>query len=307
MNLVLSSLFPVFSLLFVGSLLRQLGLTNDIFLKTSDKLIYFIFFPILLFWKIGEVRTDTLVSWNLIVAALLSIALIYVISALSLKIFRVPDYKAGSFSQSCYRFNTYIGMAIIFYALGEKGIKHFGILIGFVIPFINLLAVPTLIWYSGRQLTRQAGLKVFFKEIVTNPLILACIAGLLYSRTIQEFPQFIENTFRLSSAVALPLALISIGGALSLKSLRGNFSISLVAAVIKLTILPCVGYLLLRILHVSGMSFKVGMIFFALPTSAAIYVLSSQLNSDTELASASVVVSTLFSFLSLTSVLLLCQ
>jgi predicted permease len=307
MNLVLSSLFPVFSLLFVGYLLRRFGLTNDIFLKTSDKLIYFIFFPLLLFWKIGAAPTGSLLNWDLCLGALIAIALVYIISAVALKIFRVSDFKAGSFSQSCYRFNTYIGMAIIFYALGEGGIKHFGILIGFVIPFINLLAVPTLIWYSGKQLTRQAGLKVFFKEIVTNPLILACLAGLLYSRTIQVFPQFVDNTFRLSSAVALPLALISIGGALTLQSLRGNFSISLVAAVIKLTILPCVGYLLLKTLHVTGMPFKVGMIFFALPTSAAIYILSSQLNSDTELASASVVVSTLFSFISLTSVLLLCQ
>ncbi|MFZ0447992.1 MAG: hypothetical protein WAL98_02010 [Desulfatiglandaceae bacterium] len=39
---------------------------------------------------------------------------------------------------------------------------------------------------------------------------------------------------------------------------------------------------------------------FALPTSTAIYILSSQLNSDTELASASVVLSTILSFASLT-------
>ena len=151
MNLLLTSLFPVFSLLFIGSLLKHFGLTNDIFLKTSDRLIYFIFFPILLFWKIGEAKTDDLVNWNLIIGALISIAFIYGISAIALKIFRVSDYKAGSFSQSCYRFNTYIGMAIIFYALGDEGIKHFGILIGFVIPFINVLAVPTLIWYSWRH------------------------------------------------------------------------------------------------------------------------------------------------------------
>jgi hypothetical protein len=39
------------------------------------------------------------------------------------------------------------------------------------------------------------------------------------------------------------------------------------------------------------------MIFFALPTSPAIIVLSSQLNSDTKFASAAIVLSTLLSFL----------
>ena len=47
MNLVLSSLFPVFSLLLIGSLLKRLKLTNEMFLKLSDRLVYFIFFPLL--------------------------------------------------------------------------------------------------------------------------------------------------------------------------------------------------------------------------------------------------------------------
>jgi predicted permease len=55
---------------------------------------------------------------------------------------------------------------------------------------------------------------------------------------------------------------------------------------------------------VTGEALKVGMIFFALPASTAIYVLSSQLYSDTELASASIVTSTVLSFFSLSAVLL---
>ena len=45
------------------------------------------------------------------------------------------------------------------------------------------------------------------------------------------------------------------------------------------------------------------MVFFALPTSTAIYVLSSQLRSDTRLASAAIVVSTAGSLASLSVVL----
>jgi malonate transporter len=143
------------------------------------------------------------------------------------------------------------------------------------------------------------------KELVTNPLILSCVAGLLYLKWVNYFPQFIENTFRLSSAVAMPLALISIGGALTLKSLKGNYKLSLVGAAVKLIILPLVGFFCLKLFHVTGIPFTVGMIFFTLPTSAAIYVLSSQLNSDTDLASASIVTSTILSFFSLSVGLLL--
>jgi predicted permease len=47
------------------------------------------------------------------------------------------------------------------------------------------------------------------------------------------------------------------------------------------------------------------MIYFTLPTSAALYVLSSQLDSDTDLASATIVMSTGMSFFSLSVALLL--
>jgi malonate transporter len=57
--------------------------------------------------------------------------------------------------------------------------------------------------------------------------------------------------------------------------------------------------------RLSGVPFKVGMIYFTLPASASIYVLSAQLNSDTELASAAIVLSTILSFFSLTAGLLL--
>ena len=305
MSLVLSSLFPVFSLLLIGSLLKRLKLTNEMFLKLSDRLVYFIFFPVLLFWKIGGAEAGRFVNWNLCIAVLVSIAATYIISALALRLFNISDYKAGSFSQSCYRFNTYIGMAIIFYAFGEEGIKYFGLLIGFAIPFINILAVSTLIWYSGKTTSSGHRLGIFFKEIFTNPLVLACAAGLAYSRMIGSFPAYIDNTFRLMSAAALPLALISIGGALTMKGLRGNFSISTIGSIIKLFCLPLVGFFVLRELQVIGLPFKVGMIFFMLPTSASIYVLSSQLNSDTELASSAIVLSTILSFFSLSVGLML--
>jgi hypothetical protein len=55
----------------------------------------------------------------------------------------------------------------------------------------------------------------------------------------------------------------------------------------------------MKIFGVTQTAYQVGLIFFCLPTSTAIYVLSSQMNSDTQLASASIVVSTLLSFVSL--------
>jgi predicted permease len=259
----------------------------------------------MLFWKIGGAAGTAEIDWNFCLAILCAVLIVYLISSIYIKIGNVTHYQAGSFSQSCYRFNTYIGMAIVLTALGEEGVRQFGIMVGLVIPVINVLAVSTLIWFSGKNFTLSQRTQLTLKALISNPLILACLAGILYARLKYPFPAFLDNTFHLTSSATLPLALLSIGGSLSIQSAKGYLRLSLAGSFFKLLLLPAIGYLFLNLFHVGEMPFKVGMIFFALPTSTAIYVLSSQLSSDTELASASITLSTLLSLISLPIALLL--
>lgn len=302
--IVLNNLFPVFALIGLGTLLKQFHLTGEFFLKTSDRLVYFVFFPVMLFWKIGSSPSAGNSATDLIAAVICAVAAVYIVSIICLKLFNVPRFAAGSFSQSCYRFNTYVGMAVIINALGTTGVSRFGVLIGFIIPFINVLAVSTLIWYSGRAIDTREQVRITLAALISNPLIIGCLAGMAYSRIAGEFPVFIDNTFRLISMAALPLALLSIGGALTVKTLKTHLGRAFLGSVVKLLVLPAVGWFFLRAFDCSPLSFRVGMLFFALPASPAIIVLSSQLNSDTEFASAAIVLSTVLSFFSMSAVLL---
>jgi len=302
--MILNNLFPVFALIGLGALLKQIHLTGERFLKSSDRLVYFIFFPAMLFWKIGASPSVDNSATDLIAAAICAVATVYLVSAVCLKLFNVSNFGAGSFSQSCYRFNTYVGMAVILNALGETGVSRFGILIGFIIPMINVLAVSTLIWYSGRTIDTRERLRITLRALISNPLIIGCLAGMAYSRIVGKFPVFLDNTFRLAAMVALPLALLSIGGTLTLKNLKTHLGHAFLGSAIKLLILPLVGWFFLKAFDASPLSFQVGMLFFSLPASPAIIVLSSQLNSDTEFASAVIVLSTLLSFFSMSAVLL---
>jgi predicted permease len=303
--IVLNTLFPVFALIGLGTLLKHLQLTGEHFLKASDRLVYYIFFPVMLFWKIGASPLLDSAAIDLVTAAICAVAVVYLISAICMKVFKLPAYSAGSFSQSCYRFNTYAGVAVTMNAFGGAGVAQFGILIGLIIPIVNVLAVSTLIWYSDRSIQPAERLRITLRALVANPLILGCIAGMVYSRFFGTFPVFLDNTFRLAATVALPLALLSIGGTLTLRNLNTYLGQAFLGAIIKLLILPIVGWLFLRLFDASPLSVQVGMLFFALPTSSAIVVLSSQLNSDTELAAAAIALSTLLSFFSMSAVLLI--
>lgn len=302
--ILLNALFPVLALIVFGWLMRRYQITDAAFHRVSDKLVYFVFFPLMLFWKIGSAPLQFAGNWHYLPASALAICIVCGLSLIYVRWRVVPDFQVGSFNQGCYRFNTYIGMAVLINTFGQTGVQLYGVLIGLTIPLINVLCVSILIWYSGSHASQSSRLRLTLKHLMTNPLILGCIVGIAYSRLVGSFATPIDNTLKLMSQVTLPLALFSIGGSLSFANLRSNFSLALAAAGFKLVALPLVGLSLLWLFGVKGLAFQVSMVFFAQPASTAIYILSSQLHSDTELASAVIVLSTLLSFVSMALVLL---
>ena len=84
--------------------------------------------------------------------------------------------------------------------------------------------MSTLIWYSGQAIDMRERLRITLHALVSNPLILGCLAGMAYSRIVGQFPVFLDNTFRLTAMVALPLALLSIGGTLTIKTSRSTWA-----------------------------------------------------------------------------------
>ena len=300
--MVLNSLFPVFALIVLGVALKRWRLTTTDFLKASDRLVYYIFFPILLFWKIGGSPSSAGGSGRFYLAVILAVMLIYLLS-LAYIAWRVKAFQAGAFHQSCFRFNTYIGMAVILTSLGEGSVRPFGILVGFLIPLNNVLSVATLSWFAEGSLKGRMRILIAARAMISNPLILACVSGVIYSRFVGFFPPFIESGLALMGGMTLPLALLSIGGSLEPTGIRDHLELALVSAGFKLLMLPLVGWLLMRSMDIGGIEMQIGMIYFALPISPGTYVLSSQLNSDSRLAATTIVLSTALSIIPLAVVL----
>ena len=303
--MILANVFPVFALIAAGALLRRRGLTDRAFLRTGDRLVYYAFFPALLFWKIGGTPVAAAVPWRLWAAGLGAILVMWLLSVAWIAAARVAPFRAGAFSQATYRFNTYVAIAVVFNAQGNAGVARLGELLGLAIPLCNVLAVVTLIWFSRESLDQQARARLTVKALVQNPLILACLAGMLWVRLLPPWPQAVDNTLRLASSFTLPFALISIGGALTFAGLRERLPLAVAATVLKVAVLPVLGWYALGLAGVRGPDVLTAMLFFAMPASTAMYVLSSQLGGDADLSSAVIVLSTLASFFSLSAVLLL--
>ncbi len=303
--MILNNVFPVFALIAAGVLLRRYGLTNLTFLKTGDRLVYFAFFPALLFWKIGGAPPSAEVPWRLWTAGLGAITAVWLLSIIGIGASRMAAFQAGAFSQATYRFNSFVAIAVVFNTQGDAGVARLGELLGLAIPLCNVLAVMTLIWFSRRSVDQRTRVWLTLRALVQNPLILACVAGMVWARWLPPWPVAVDNTLRMAAYFTLPFALISIGGSLTLTGLRERLGLATAATGLKIAVLPVLGWWALRQMQVSGPDMLTGMLFFAMPASTAMYVLSAQLDSDADLSSAIIVLSTMVSFFSLSAVLLI--
>lgn len=304
MSAIIDNVLPVFILIAMGQVLVRFKLLDKQFFAASDRVVYFIFFPAMLFWKISGASGPNGVSSELSILdlapwVLAAIFIVWGLGLLYLRLAKVAPFQAGTFSQVSYRFNTYVGMAVILTAYGEKGAADFGVLVGVVVPFINVLAVTTLVWYSQANYNGRQKALLVVKALVANPLIISCVAGMAYARLGPPLPLLVQNTLGLMSSITLPLALLSLGAGLSIANLKEFWSLAAAACVFKLLILPAVGLGLLSLAGASGLAFKVAMIYFVLPSSVSCHILSSQLGSDARLAVNAVALTTLASFISL--------
>jgi predicted permease len=175
-----------------------------------------------------------------------------------------------------------------------------------VIIFYNAGAVAALAVYNDDTTTNFSWQRTLI-SIVTNPLVVACLAGGIVQIAHFELPTMIERTCNVVGESAFPLALLGIGGQLATISVAGRWSLAALSSAIKCVLCPLICWVIGSLVGLEGFSLQVIIIMSAMPTAVSSYVLADQMRGDGDLAASAVVVCTAFSLFSLSVVLLLTQ
>lgn len=294
---ILNIVLPVFIVIGLGTLLRRIGLIDAEFLHNTNRLVYYLALPLLLFYKIGTADFSANFNGRLVAASILAVAAVFLVSYLFAVTRRYPPDVRGVFSQGAFRGNiAYVGLAIALNAYGETGLTRAGILMGFLVPFLNFFAIVALL-LPHRNRSGQAGSMFWLRQLLLNPLILASFAGILWSFLALPLPLVAERSLKIATGMTLPLALIAIGGGFSLQKLRGDLGPTILASAGKLVILPLLAMALLSLFNVDGIDFGIGILIAGTPAATANYIMAHELSGDSELAGSIVMFSTLASIL----------
>ncbi|KWS36488.1 AEC family transporter [Pseudomonas syringae] len=276
---------PVFAMLFLGVLLKRIGAINDGFIVAASGLVFNVTMPALLFLGIIHADLRAALQPGLLiffsVATLLSFAF-----AWGWAIWRCPQEERGVYVQGAFRGNNgVIGLALAASMYGPYGISLGAILAALVIVFYNTLSTIVLAVYS--PVIKSDPWSVF-KSVLANPLIISVIIASPFAYFSIGLPRWLETSgsYLAQMTLPLPLALICIGGTLSLASLRKSGSLAISASVMKMITLPLLCTLAAWLVGFRGAELGILFLYFASPTAAASYIMARTANGNYELAAA---------------------
>jgi len=281
--LTVNAVMPVFFITFLGMLLRKIGFLDDDFDHHATRLVFHVALPVLVFLKLSS--TDFSLVFHpgqIAYACLLTVVvfgLLWLIAARNIKSGR----DLGTFLQCSIRSNfAIVGFAIILNRFGEAGLAKASILLAFIMPLYNMLAVIALTVPLHHQ--KQMHFRKTLVHIITNPLILAAAAAFLVSLCRIQIPRFLLRTGDYLSALALPLALLAVGGSLNTKAFRKASSLAVCAVLIKLIVIPVAGTAGAVILGWRGQDLGILFLLFAAPSAIASFVMAKTMGGNGKLA-----------------------
>ncbi|WP_374447701.1 AEC family transporter [Providencia sp.] len=277
MDKILLALWPLFALITMGFVLRRTSLFSADFWPGAEKLNYFILFPALLINSLASAPLDNPKLLYLGSAIFCILAVSSLLVLLSKYLFKITIPRFGAYIQGITRFNTYLGLAIVADLFGKEGVAVAAVIMAILVPSCNVIAVLAL--SSGNKVS----IKQLLLPIIKNPLIISCVIGILLNISPVGLPFGSEQLLKLLAAASLPLGLICIGGALQTATLRKEFKPIMVSTILRLLAMPLLAVLIAKLFSLPNLETVLLVIFFAIPTAPTAYILTRQLNGDSQL------------------------
>lgn len=306
---ILNTIAPVFLIVALGLVLRRFGFISEQFGKQLNGLVYWVGLPCLLFHKIATAGYDFALAGKTFLVLTIGMAACIILGYIIAVLLRLPARSISAFVQGAYRGNlVYIGLPVIIYSFKDSTgftahqAETLAVLVlAFIVPVYNIAAVIILL--AGRHALRRQLLTRMFRSVATNPLVLACLAGIAYSLLAPALPTAAERTLSHIGQIALPLALLVVGAALLPEKFTAPAIPAVLASVIKIAAAPLAGLPFCYLFNLGPAETRITLLFLACPTAVASYVMAEQLDSDGPLSAAIIVISVTLSIASLATIL----
>ncbi len=296
MNDVVAGLAPVFILIALGWAARAGKLATAEAFGVVNRFGYFVLYPAFLFSLISQASFAGQGAAPFLIGVLGGVAIAVALALLLRFFFRGDGPAFTSVFQGSIRWNGFVLLAAAMPLYGQAGLDLIGLAFGPIVLTINVVSVTVLArWGAARATSWRA----VFDQIIANPLILSCAAGLLANAAGLRDLGPLTYALDLLGDAAMPIAIICVGAGLDFKALRRAGPHVVAASVMKLTVMPAILFAAATAAGAGPLGAAVAAGLGATPTAAAGYTLAREMGGDAQLMAAIITATTLLSFITM--------
>lgn len=206
-----------------------------------------------------------------------------VIALLALALRLLPQHRLGnpaftSLFQGSIRWNAFVALAAAEQFL-TGGIAILAVAIAILIPLINVICIVVLASFGPSD----ANASKVLNTLMRNPLVQACVIGLMLNITGVSLPSPVAETLDMIGRGALGVGLMAVGAGISLRRLqRLDWRVCL-GAFMRPILASSVFVVLGLALGLPPVQVFAGVLVFAAPAASNGYIVAKQMGGDPDL------------------------
>ncbi len=298
----INAILPILLLFLFGYGLKYFKIFDRSFFIQLNKYVFRIGLPALLFYKIYTIEDLGQIKWELIAFAIIAILVMFTLGLISVLLFVKDDHKKGVILQAVFRSNfALIGLPLADALGGPETGQYIALLFAFAIPLTNILGVVSLTMFQKDELGR-INVGFMFKNIVTNPLIIAVVMGII-SLSIRGFMPVIDGEIVFSiqrdlpiifkplnwiANTATPMALIALGGQFEMNVVKSLAKDIIHGTIWRIILVPSIvlttAYFLRNIFPALHDAFPALIALFSAPVAVSSVIMAHEMKGDDQLA-----------------------
>lgn len=305
---VIGLVLPFFGLILLGYVTARIVRQPLEALGWMSTFIVYVALPALFFNLLSRTPVEQLAQWRFVVGATFGTYIIF-----SLMFVIAVIRSRGNIEEStikglaaAYGNIGYMGPGLALLAFGEEAVVPVALVFCFD-NTLHFVMAPLMMALAGRDGSKASPVKLALdvaKRIFTHPFILATIVGVGAAIVSFEPPAPAQTLLNYLANAAAPCALFAMGVTLALRPLKRVPDDMVFIVPLKLMLHPVIVYLLLSWLGNFPPTWVYsGVLLAALPTATNVFVIAQQYGVWVERASASVLITTTASVVTVTGLL----
>ena len=303
---ILNVALPIFGLILIGYLAGRWRVLGGEATGALNAFVSYFALPVLFFGTLARTPVRAVLDPALFLGFGIAVVTTFALGMVSTWLVSRGGLAAMSLQGIAASWGNvgYMGVPLCLAAFGEAGLPPamLTVIVTAVVSMVFGVMLIELEVAAGHGPVRTF-LRAAF-NVARNPLPVSIALGILVSAVGLPIPTPVEKWLDLLGAAAAPCALFAIGLFLSDKSVRSGLAEAGLATLIKLLLQPLVLILVLPLfVDPASIPGKVALLMAALPTAANAFVLARQFGIAVEQNSASVLLSTAFSVITVSALL----